>query len=222
MNQVTGHAFMAIDDAWRTWIAENLMLGAPPAVLVHALAGHGFAAQAAHAEVDAALRSPYLRGAERLKRRLAKRDWVLDIQRKLNRLRPTAMERCHRLDAQTFLERHYGANRPVIITGMMDDWPAMRRWSLDHFRGAYGDREVEVRITLYFTDREPAGPYKVKVGARRTNHVRMNLLDDPEPVPLGQPFSTVVEADGPVVVQLTRLDSRQAENALLSVIAFAG
>ena len=81
---------------------------------------------------------------------------------------------------------------------------------------------MEVRITLYFTDREPAGPYKVKVGARRTNHVRMNLLDDPEPVPLGQPFSTVVEADGPVVVQLTRLDSRQAENALLSVIAFAG
>ncbi len=85
-----------------------------------------------------------------------------------------------------------------------------------------GDREVELRITLYFTDRDPVGPYRVKVGARRTNHVRMNLLDDPEPVPLGQPFSTVVEADGPVVVQLTRLDSRQAENALLSVIAFAG
>ncbi|WP_448188767.1 sensory rhodopsin transducer [Azospirillum sp. sgz301742] len=85
-----------------------------------------------------------------------------------------------------------------------------------------GDREVEVRITLYFTDREPAGPYRVRVGARRTNHVRMNLLKDPEPVPLGTPYSSVIEADGPVVVQLTRLDSRQAENALLSTIAFAG
>ncbi|WP_246337811.1 sensory rhodopsin transducer [Azospirillum oleiclasticum] len=83
-----------------------------------------------------------------------------------------------------------------------------------------GDREVEVRITLYFTDREPAGPYRVRVGARRTNHVRMNLLTDPEPVPLGTPYASVVEADAPVVVQITRLDSRQAENALLSTIAF--
>lgn len=83
-----------------------------------------------------------------------------------------------------------------------------------------GDRDVEVRITLYFTNRDPAGPYHVRVGARRTNHVRMNLLKDPEPVPLGTPYSSVVEADGPVVVQITRLDSRQAENALLTTIAF--
>lgn len=62
----------------------------------------------------------------------------------------------------------------------------------------------------------------MRVGARRTNHVRMNLLNDPEPVPLGTPYSSVVEASGPVVVQVTRLDSRQAENALLSTIAFPG
>lgn len=85
-----------------------------------------------------------------------------------------------------------------------------------------GDREVEVRITLYFTDREPVGPYRVTVGARRTNHIRMNLLNDPEPVPLGTPYSSLIEADGPVVVQHTRLDSRQAENALLSTVAFPG
>lgn len=85
-----------------------------------------------------------------------------------------------------------------------------------------GDKEVEVRITLYFSDREPVGPYRVRVGARRTNHVRMNLLKDPAPVPVGTPYSSVVEADAPVVVQLTRLDSRQAENALLSVLPFAG
>ena len=31
-----------------------------------------------------------------------------------------------------------------------------------------GDEEAHVRITLYFTDREPVGPYKVTLGARRT------------------------------------------------------
>ena len=45
-------------------------------------------------------------------------------------------------------------------------------------------------------------------------------LDEPEPVPLGTDYAFVVESDEPVVVQHTRLDSRQAENALLSTMAF--
>ena len=85
-----------------------------------------------------------------------------------------------------------------------------------------GDRDASVAITLYFTDREPAGPYRVEVAARRTRHVRFNDLRDPEPVPLGTEYAVVVESDEPVVVQHTRLDSRQAENALLSTIAFPG
>ncbi len=48
-----------------------------------------------------------------------------------------------------------------------------------------GDEDAEVEITIFFTDREPAGPYRVTVGARRTRHLRFNDLDDPEPVPRG-------------------------------------
>ena len=84
-----------------------------------------------------------------------------------------------------------------------------------------GDREARIAITLYFTDREPAGPYRLTVPARRTRHVRFNDLDDPEPVPRGTDYASVIESDVPVVVQHTRLDSRQAENALLSTVAYA-
>lgn len=83
-----------------------------------------------------------------------------------------------------------------------------------------GGSEAHLRITVYFSDRDPAGPYLVTVPARRTTHVRFNDLDDPEPVPLGTEYSAVVESDVPVVVQHTRLDSRQAENAVFSTIAF--
>lgn len=83
------------------------------------------------------------------------------------------------------------------------------------------DRDAHVEITLYYCDREPAGPYRVTVPARRTRHVRFNDLDDPEPVPRDTDFASVIESDVPVVVQHTRLDSRQAENALLSTIAYA-
>ena len=43
------------------------------------------------------------------------------------------------------------------------------------------DRDAHVRITVFFADREPVGPYSVTVPARRTKHVRFNELEDPEP-----------------------------------------
>jgi len=83
------------------------------------------------------------------------------------------------------------------------------------------DEEAHVEITIYFADREPAGPYRLTVPARRTTHQRFNELEDPEPIPRGLTYASVIESDVPVVVQHTRLDSRQAENALLSTIAYA-
>jgi hypothetical protein len=83
------------------------------------------------------------------------------------------------------------------------------------------DEEAQVEITIFFSDSEPAGPYKVTVPARRTKHVRFNDLKDPEPIPVDTDYASVVESNVPIVVQHTRLDSRQAENALLSTIAYA-
>ena len=83
------------------------------------------------------------------------------------------------------------------------------------------DQEAHVTITLYFADREPAGPYRVTVPPRRTLHVRYNNLKDPEPVPRDTDYAGVIESDVPIVVQHTRLDSRQAENAVTTTIAYA-
>lgn len=76
-------------------------------------------------------------------------------------------------------------------------------------------------ITVYFADREPAGPYRVTVPARRTRHLRMNELADPEPIPRGIDYAAVIESDVPIVVQHTRLDSRQPPHALFSTTAYA-
>lgn len=82
------------------------------------------------------------------------------------------------------------------------------------------DQDAHVRITIFFSDREPAGPYPITVLARRTKHVRFNDLSNPEKIPAETDFASVIESDVPIVVQHTRLDSRQAENALLSTIAY--
>lgn len=83
------------------------------------------------------------------------------------------------------------------------------------------DAEANIRIMIYFADRDPVGPYLVKVPAKRTRHVRFNNLQDPVPIPKGVDYSSHIESDIPVVIQHTRLDSRQSENALLSTIAYS-
>ena len=82
-----------------------------------------------------------------------------------------------------------------------------------------GDEDAHVRMTLYFADREPVGPYEVTVPARRTRHQRFNDLEEPEPVPRDTDYACLIESDVPIVVQHTRLDSRQSELALLSTMA---
>lgn len=142
---------MAITHDWRRWIAENLILNVPPEELVNTLIAHGCSHQDAVHEVQQAFDSPYLAGARQgqslLNSRLKKREWVLDIYRKLNQMRPHALhiDHKHQLTRQQFFNDYYFTNRPVIITGMLENWPARQHWSLDYFDQLLGEQIVEVQ-----------------------------------------------------------------------------
>jgi len=84
-----------------------------------------------------------------------------------------------------------------------------------------GDRDAQVAITIFFANKEPVGPYRVTVPARRTLHLRFNDLEQPQPIPRDTEYASVFESDVPIIVQHTRLDSRRAEVSLLSTIAYA-
>src|SRR5689334_6134396 len=56
------------------------------------------------------------------------------------------------------------------------------------------DRDARVEITLYFSDRDPVGPYRLVVPARRAFHQRLNDLRDPEPVALATDFCAVIRS----------------------------
>jgi Cupin-like domain len=136
------------DDEWRRWLSENLHVGASPQSVIDVLVANGFSRDAAGHEIERAQQSPYFRGAQLLRNRLRKREWILACYRLINRLDPRThqVERRHRLSREDFLQEYYSTNRPVIITGMMDDWPAMRKWNLDYFSERFGDREVDVQM----------------------------------------------------------------------------
>jgi hypothetical protein len=76
-----------------------------------------------------------------------------------------------------------------------------------------GDEESEVTITMFFADREPAGPYRVNVGSRRTKQRALQRFSRPG-TRSPRHRRRLIEASVPIVVQQTRLDSRDPSLAL--------
>ena len=145
--QATAAKLNRLSDDWRRWIAENLMLGSHPDTLAGILnKSSGIPLDQARVEVYAALESPYLHGAARLRNRVAKRDWVLTTQARLQRMGPQDIPRKARLGGDDFFAQHYCTNEPVIITGMLEGCTARSRWSLDDFSARFADRMVEVQF----------------------------------------------------------------------------
>jgi hypothetical protein len=137
---------MRMTDEWRRWLAENLIMDSHPQGLFETLVRAGVSVADAHTEVNAALSSPYIAGAQRLKNRLAKHDWILDNQRRMSRLVSPEVPRIHQLSSDAFLNDFYTAGRPVVITGMMEDWPARQKWNFDYFKDNFGNKEVQVQF----------------------------------------------------------------------------
>lgn len=85
-----------------------------------------------------------------------------------------------------------------------------------------GKEDAHIALTLYFEDREPMRGFHVVCKAERTNHIRLDEIKDANGngVPQGVPYAIMVESDQPIIVQYSRLDTTQAEMALMTTIAY--
>ena len=133
-----------LDDSERTGIALALMAGTPPAEVIADLVRTGVEPRLARAEVEQA--GPYAAAAARMERRLAKAEWLHAILARLEAARGLAVPRLDAPAPETFFRDHWCALRPAVLTGLVDHWPAMRLWSLDHLaRAVSPETEVEVQ-----------------------------------------------------------------------------
>jgi len=85
-----------------------------------------------------------------------------------------------------------------------------------------GDALANVRVRVLYAGRDVVGPYRLGVAPRRVRHLRLNDLIFPEAMRLEEAYGLLVESDAPVVVQLTRQDTRQRENAGMMTCAWPG
>ncbi|XP_005405191.1 PREDICTED: lysine-specific demethylase 8 isoform X2 [Chinchilla lanigera] len=80
----------------------------------------------------------------------AKRDHVPAPDVRLER----AVPRLHRPSLQHFRKHFLLPGRPVILAGVADHWPCMKKWSLDYIREVAGCRTVPVEVGSRYTDED--------------------------------------------------------------------
>jgi len=83
-------------------------------------------------------------------------------------------------------------------------------------------QEANLNFSFYFTDCEPLENVIVKVGAKRSKHIR---LDHPEELggvtlPQDVPYGIKLTSDTNVIVQYSRLDVAQPNYTLMTTIPY--
>ncbi|WP_002635701.1 cupin-like domain-containing protein [Myxococcus hansupus] len=130
---------------WHTWLAENLALGVSTEDARQVLVNAGVEDALARQEIAAAQAHPYVAGARRIGRRYEWLEALADLYAELHRQSgEVRLEKRRDLSPEEFFSRYYFGHRPVVLQGHMEDWPAMRRWSLSDFSERFGDVEVEI------------------------------------------------------------------------------
>jgi ribosomal protein L16 Arg81 hydroxylase len=100
----------------------------------------------AREQAAAAESHPFVKAGRNIARRYARMEALMDVYSELHRQsgQHLRLEKRAGLSAEEFFTRYYFGHRPVVLQGLMDDWPALGRWSLDYFREHCGDIEVEI------------------------------------------------------------------------------
>src|SRR5262245_16223719 len=136
-----------IDGDWPQWIAENRLRDCTPASMLATMVASGLDPEAcakaiAGIEVDPAYLAA--RKHQRLQRKL---ESVLANLQKLweSDSAYVQVEKRAAPPADEFVARYVRGCRPVVLTDVARDWPAMRRWSPQDLKARFGHLEVEIQ-----------------------------------------------------------------------------
>lgn len=165
----------------RALIAEGLAAGESDAALQLRLVSAGVSEASARYEIGRLAKDPMAAALRALAARHAKQGWYLANQARLAGEQPGALELAvvDGIDPDVFYREYYALNRPAKLTGLIDHWPAMNLWSLDHFAAMAGERVVEAQV-----QRESAADYELakdahRRGVRFADYVEWLRVDEP-------------------------------------------
>ena len=130
---------------WIQWIVRNKLHNTNDQDLIERMRDRGFGEAQAVELVDSVSSSAVFRAARSIAWRMQNLQALADVHLSLQALDPEAqtVDRIEGLSSVDFFLRYYVKNRPVIMTDLLNDWPALSKWSCDYLRDKYG--RVKVR-----------------------------------------------------------------------------
>jgi hypothetical protein len=140
-------AFRPLDDGWRQWIAENRLRDCTPESMLVTMTGAGLDPVECSAALAAMEHNPVFLAARRHQQLLRKLESVVANQQKLWQTAPgyTTVEKRAGVSRDEFVTRYVHGSRPLVLTDVAADWPAMRRWSPQDLKARFGHLEVEIQ-----------------------------------------------------------------------------
>jgi hypothetical protein len=148
---------------WQRWAAASLLSGMVVDDVVATMVREGMDREAAARCCDELVRSPAYAAGSWATQRLNKLESTLAVLAKLDSLNGHATPpRRSDVSAHEFLSDYYAVNRPVVLTDVTDDWPALEKWSPAYLSSVLGDHEVEV-----MAERNDDPDYERRAGSHR-------------------------------------------------------
>lgn len=154
--------------------AEDLIFAKDKAEVLRKLTQQGVSRSIAEVVAEAGFAHPLARHGRIAATRARKCHWLLEVMERHQTLRPGGgdIPRRHRLSGEAFLQQHYATGRPVILTGCMEDWPAVSRWTPEYLKQTLGDVKIQ-----YQGERDRNKRYEMQVDAHRREIAFSDYMD---------------------------------------------
>lgn len=141
-------ALLDLSPDWLQWVAENRLWDCAPASMLDTMVGAGqdpARSAAALAQIEA---DPVFIAARRHQQMLRKLESVCANLQQVWQQDPAyaVIERRSGVSRDEMLARYVRGCRPVVLTDVAWDWPAMHRWSPADLRERFGHLDVDVQV----------------------------------------------------------------------------
>jgi Cupin-like domain len=136
-----------LDAGWLQWIAENRLRECTPESMLLTMTGAGLDPAECAGAIHAMEQNPVFLAARKVQQLHKKLESVVENQQKLKQLDPQygLIEKRPHVPRDEFLERYVRVSRPLVLTGVAVDWPAMKRWSPQDLSARFGHLQVEIQ-----------------------------------------------------------------------------
>ena len=140
-------AFKPIDAGWQQWIAENRLRNCTPESMLLTMTDAGLDPTECSPAIQRVEQDPAFLAARKMQQLQRKLESVLANKQKLWELAPhyERVEKRGRMVREEFIERHVRGSRPLVLTKLTRDWPAMKRWSAQDLKARFGHLDVEIQ-----------------------------------------------------------------------------